>query len=190
MSEAPSNPELHPELHPELKERASRLTWLVLDVDGVLTDGSVQYGPGGEVFKAFHTADGLGLVLLRSVGFKVGLLTGRADDAVLARARELGLDELISGRSDKAPAFEDFLRRREARAEEVAYIGDDLTDLPVIAACGLSFAPANAVAEVKEHAHVVLDRAGGQAAVREAVEVILKARGEWDALVDRFLSAS
>lgn len=176
-----------PGLTPDIVRRAAGLRWLLLDVDGVLTDGSVQYGPDGEVFKSFHTADGLGLVLLRSAGFQVGLLTGRADGAVLARARELGLDELISGRSDKAPAFADFLRRREARAEEVAYVGDDLTDLPVILTCGLSFAPANAVDEVKRRAHVVLERSGGRAAVREAVELLLRARGEWDGLVQRFL---
>lgn len=171
----------------DLAARAREVTWLLLDVDGVLTDGRLLYGPDGSVLKPFNPKDGLGIKLAMQEGLKVGLLTGRKDAGVARRAEELGLDEVISGRSDKRPAFADFLDRNHLEARQVAYVGDDLTDLPVLARCGLGFAPADAVAEVKARAHRVLRQPGGRGAVREAVELLLRARGRWEDIIAAFL---
>jgi 3-deoxy-D-manno-octulosonate 8-phosphate phosphatase (KDO 8-P phosphatase) len=171
----------------ELARRAGRLEWLLLDADGVLTDGRLYYGGGGERLKVFHVRDGLGVRLAQRGGLKVGVLSGRASPALARRLAELGLDAVITGRSDKARAFAEFLDRHRAEPERVAYAGDDLLDLPVLARCGLSFAPADAVAEVRAAAHRVLAAPGGGGAVRELVELLLKARGAWAGLVDGLL---
>lgn len=158
--------------------RARRLRWLLLDVDGVLTDGRLWYGADGAVAKAFDVKDGLGIELARAAGLRVGLLTGRSDAATDARARELGMDLVLRGRGDKREAFAAFLAEQGVAAEEVAYVGDDLPDLPVLAQCGLGAAPADAVEAVRRAAAVVLTRRGGRGAVRELVELILLWRGE------------
>ncbi len=167
----------------ELARRAQRLAWLLLDVDGVLTDGRLTFGPDGGVSKSFHTKDGFGIGLARRAGLKVGTLSLRDDPALDHRAAELTLDAVVHGRRDKGDTFEQFLRRRRLRPEQVAYAGDDWPDLPVLARCGLSLAPADAAAEVAAQVDVVVAAAGGQGAVREMVELILKARGDWDGLV-------
>jgi 3-deoxy-D-manno-octulosonate 8-phosphate phosphatase (KDO 8-P phosphatase) len=148
-------------------------------VDGVLTDGRLFYGPEGAVTKVFDTKDGLGIELARAAGLKVGLLTGRADAATEARARELKLDAHYRGRGDKAAGFAAFLAEQGVAPEEVAYAGDDLPDLPVLSRCGLAAAPADAAPEVRAVADLVLACRGGHGAVRELVERILKARGDW-----------
>lgn len=176
----------HHRLDPgELAARAGELTWLLLDIDGTLTDGRLYYGPDGLVLKAFDTRDGLGVKMAQWAGLKVGALSGRADEAVERRTRELGFEAVMAGHHDKAAAFEDFLRRHGVGAEAVAYAGDDLQDLPVMRRCGLTFAPADADAAVREEAHVVLDAPGGRGVVRELVDLILRARGDWDRVVAR-----
>ncbi len=172
---------------PEFARRAARLEWLLLDVDGVLTDGRLWYGGGGERLKVFHVRDGLAVRLAQRGGLKVGALSGRASPALARRFAELGLDAVITGRSDKARAFAEFLDRHRADAARVAYAGDDLLDLPVLARCGLSFAPADAVAEVRAAADRVLAAPGGGGAVRELVELLLKARGAWPGLIEGLL---
>jgi 3-deoxy-D-manno-octulosonate 8-phosphate phosphatase (KDO 8-P phosphatase) len=172
----------------ELTERARGLTWLLFDVDGVFTDGRLVYGPEGEQWKMFDVRDGLGLKLAQKSGLKVGILSGRISEALRYRAGELGLDALIMDRSDKKPAFEEFIASKKITPDRVAYVGDDLLDLPVLLRCGLSFAPADAVAEVRERVHKVLLRSGGHGAVREMCEFVLKARGEWDHLIAPFLA--
>lgn len=167
----------------ELARRAAAIEWLVLDVDGVLTDGRLVYGPEGEALKVFHVRDGLALRMARRTGLKVGILSGRSSPPIAFRARELGVDELILGRSDKGVAFAEFLARQGTDPERVAYAGDDLPDLPVLRRAGLGFAPADAAAEVRAVAHVVLDAEGGRAAVRELIERLLRARGAWEAAV-------
>lgn len=163
-----------------LAERARRLSFLLLDVDGVLTDGRLIYGARGEELKAFDVKDGLGIGLLRRAGLQVGLLSGRKSAALKARAGELGVSFLRMRCDDKATAFAELLAERDLAAEHVAYAGDDLPDLPVIVACGLSFAPSDAVEEVRRRAHCVVRAAGGRGAVREIAEILLKARGQWD----------
>lgn len=160
-----------------LRRRARGLAWLLLDVDGVLTDGKLYYGPGDLLLKAFDTKDGLGLKLAREAGLSVGLLSGRADAATLERARELKLDDVRTGDDDKALGFARFLAEHRLDARAVAYAGDDLPDLPVLERCGLAVAPADAVEAVRAKADIVLSRGGGDGAVRELVELLLAARG-------------
>jgi 3-deoxy-D-manno-octulosonate 8-phosphate phosphatase (KDO 8-P phosphatase) len=171
----------------DLARRAQDLDWLLFDVDGVLTDGSLIYGPEGERWKVFNVRDGVGLKLAKEAGLKIGILSGRGNAALEARAREIGFDALIQNHHDKDAAFTAFLAEHGAAPERVAYAGDDLLDLPVIRRCGLSFAPADAVPEVRHRVHRVLKSAGGQGAVREMCELVLHARGHWDQLVAHLL---
>jgi len=154
----------------------------------VLTDGGLVYGAGGEEMKVFHVRDGLGMKLAQQAGLKVGILSGRPGKAVESRARELAVDCLILDRTDKAAAFAEFLVAQRTAPERVAYVGDDLIDIPVIRRCGLSFAPADAVPEVAERVDWRLLLPGGRGAVREMCEVILKARGEWEGILREFLA--
>jgi 3-deoxy-D-manno-octulosonate 8-phosphate phosphatase (KDO 8-P phosphatase) len=169
--------------HAQLVERARALEWLLLDVDGVLTDGRLIYGPDGEQWKVFDVRDGLGLRLLQQGGVKVGILSGRRNEALELRAHEIQLDALIMDRSDKAPAFAEFLAEHRTAPQRVAYMGDDLLDLPVMRLCGLSFAPADAVSEVRQRVDQVLERRGGHGVVRELCELLLRARGQWDEMI-------
>jgi len=170
-------------------ELARGLEWILLDVDGVLTEGTLVYGASGEQWKVFDVRDGLGLKLAQKAGLKVGLLSGRDNAALESRARELALDAVLLARADKGPAFAEFLAAQGTEPGRVAYMGDDLVDLPVIRRCGLSFAPADAVAEVRERVHRVLSLPGGRGAVREMCELLLRARGDWEGLVASFLEA-
>ena len=170
----------------EFAQRALELEWLLSDVDGVLTDGGLYYDRRGHQLLRFHAKDGLGLQLAQQAGLRVGLFSGRAAGALDRRATELGLDLCLSGITDKSAAFDDFLERQHTEATRVAFIGDDLPDLTVLGRCGLAFAPADAVVEVRAVAHRVLDGRGGHGAVREAVEAILRARGVWQQTFARF----
>jgi 3-deoxy-D-manno-octulosonate 8-phosphate phosphatase (KDO 8-P phosphatase) len=159
-----------------------------VDVDGVLTDGRLVYGPGGEEHKVFHVRDGLGLRLLQKSGVKVGIISGRESEALRVRSSDLGIDWLVMDRSDKGPAFAEFLAAQEVAAEQIAFIGDDLVDLPILLRCGLSFAPADAVPEIRERAHRVLQAKGGCGAARELCELLIRARGNWEKLTAPFFS--
>ncbi len=164
----------------ELARRAAEIDWLLADVDGVLTDGGLYYDRRGPALMRFHVRDGLGLQLARRAGLKVGLISGRASPALDRRAAELKLDEVISGTDDKAAALESFLGRHGTTPRRLAFIGDDLPDLVILGRCGLSFAPADAAPEVRTVVHRVLAAPGGRGAVREAVEIVLRARGVWE----------
>ena len=153
-----------------------RLRFLLFDVDGVLTDGRLYY-LGDEVAVAFDVKDGLAVKRAREAGLAVGFLSARESAAVARRALDLGLDEVLLGRRDKAAAFADLLERRGLQASEVAYVGDDLVDLPVLRAAGLSAAPADAVQEVRDNVDLVLDAQGGRGAARELVDRIVDALG-------------
>jgi len=165
-----------------LAARCRALRLVLTDVDGVLTDGTILLLDGGEA-KAFHIRDGLGIVLARKAGLKVGLLSGRASAAVAARAAELQLDVVRQGIGDKRAAFDEILREHGLKAHQVAYMGDDLNDLGVLLEAGLSAAPADAPFEVRAQAFMVTDAPGGRGCFREFLEAILKARGEWEALL-------
>lgn len=164
---------------PPFKARARAIRVLILDVDGVLTDGRLVYGPAGEELKLFHVQDGLAIVEAQRAGLVVAVISGRASPAVSRRMADLGVLEVHQGSDDKQTILDALLRRRGVGPGEAAYMADDLPDLPLLRRVGLALAPANAAAEVKRVAHWVGRRAGGEGAVREAVEAILKARGTW-----------
>lgn len=159
--------------------RASRIRLLVLDVDGVLTDGGLFYGASGEETKRFHVHDGLALVAARKAGLQIAVLSSRASAAVTRRMTELGVSEVHQGVGDKADALAVLCERLGIPTSAVAMMGDDLPDLAAMGRVGLALAPANAVAEVKRAAQWVARRRGGDGAVREAVEMLLKARRAW-----------
>lgn len=158
-------------------DRARAVRLALLDVDGVLTDGRLYYGPAGEVLKAFHILDGHGLKMLAESGVATGLLSGRASEAAAARARELGIAHVILGAGDKLAHFERLRARLGLEAAQCAFVGDDLPDLPVLERCGLAVAVANAVPEVKAIAHLVTRARGGDGAVREFCEFVMRAQG-------------
>ena len=167
----------------QLEQRARRLKLLLLDVDGVLTDGRIVLSGAGDEAKAFSIRDGSGIVWAQRTGLTVGLLTGRPSVATTRRAAELGIELVAQGDPGKGEAFELILKNRGLLDAEVAYMGDDLIDLPVLRRAAISAAPADAADEVKTAVHWVSRYNGGQGAVREFVELLLKSRGRWDALV-------
>lgn len=163
--------------------RARKIRVLLMDVDGVLTAGQVYLMPladGTAVeMKAFHSQDGAGLKLARDAGLRTGVISGRQSAAMTQRAEEVGMEFVFQGRGEKMGAYEEILRMAGVRDSEVAYIGDDLPDLPILQRAGLAIAVANAVEEVRRAAHHVTRRSGGDGGVREAIEGILKAQGKW-----------
>jgi 3-deoxy-D-manno-octulosonate 8-phosphate phosphatase (KDO 8-P phosphatase) len=167
-----------------LGERCRKIEMLVLDVDGVLTDGSIIYGDDGTELKAFHVRDGSGLKIWLASGKKACLLTGRSSPILTRRAAELGLTAVVQGSHDKLPAFRELLVQHNVRAEQTAYAGDDVPDLPVLAACGLALAPADACPEARALAHYVTQLPGGRGAVREVIEWLLRAQGRWSEAID------
>jgi 3-deoxy-D-manno-octulosonate 8-phosphate phosphatase (KDO 8-P phosphatase) len=171
----------------ELQQRAARIKLLLMDCDGVLTDGHIWILKNGEDQKAFHTRDGLGIDLLHRAGLKSGIISGRISSALERRAQSLRVSYLWQGRDDKREAFADTLAQAQVTGDEVAFVGDDLTDLPLMAQSGLAVAVADAVAEVRARAHYVTAATGGNGAIREVVELILKAQGRWDDLVKTYL---
>ena len=170
----------------EVQKRAARIKLLLMDCDGVLTDGRVWLFENGEEQKGFHTRDGLGLELLHRAGLRSGIISGRTSAAVEKRAQGLGMSFVIQGCEDKQKAFTDILDHALVDALEVAYIGDDLNDIPLMLQSGLGVAVADAAPEARKHAHYITSVAGGFGAVREVVELILKSQGRWDELVARY----
>ena len=171
----------------EVQNRAARIKLLLMDCDGVLTDGRVWLFENGEEQKGFHTRDGLGLELLHRAGLRSGIISGRTSTAVQKRAQGLGMSFVIQGCEDKQKAFTEILDHALVDALEVAYIGDDLNDIPLMRQSGLGVAVADAAPEAREHAHYITSAAGGFGAVREVVELILKSQGRWDELVARYI---
>jgi len=155
-------------------------------VDGVLTDGRVVYDGGGRELKFFHIRDGHGIKLLQRAGLRVGILSGRRSSAVRLRAKELGIDLLLQKALDKAKVLEAILREKKIRAEQVCFVGDDLVDLPVFGRIGLAVAVADSVEDVRARAHYITHHPGGQGAVREVCEMILKAQGKWKRVTQKY----
>jgi 3-deoxy-D-manno-octulosonate 8-phosphate phosphatase (KDO 8-P phosphatase) len=173
-----------------LAERCRALKLVLTDVDGVLTDGTVLLLPDGREAKSFHIRDGLGIVLAHRVGLRTGILSGRRSEAVVRRAAELGMSILLQGIDDKAAAFRDLLQSEQLEPHEVAYMGDDVSDLPVMIEAGLSGAPADAAIEVRNQAYMITTAPGGKGCLREFIEAILRARGDWDPLVESMTAAA
>jgi len=166
-----------------LAARCRGLALLLADVDGVMTDGTLLLLPDGSEAKSFHVRDGLAVVLAHRCGLRTGVLSGRSSPVVARRAAELGMAVVRQGIGDKAEALREVLRQEQLRPEQVAYIGDDVNDLPVFAEVGLSAAPADAPLEVRLAALMVTEARGGRGCLREFVEAILRARGQWEAAI-------
>ena len=159
-----------------LLRRARRVRLLCVDVDGVLTDAGMYYGPDGEVLKKFNTRDGMGLARVREAGVAVAIISGEDSAIVHARATKLKIDDVYVGAADKRTALDDLRGRHGLTYEEIAFIGDDLNDLPALECVGLACAVADAAAPVRRLAHLVTTRAGGNGAVRELCELLIAAR--------------
>ncbi|MGI6262972.1 MAG: KdsC family phosphatase [Succiniclasticum sp.] len=174
----------------DLAAAAAAVRLVAMDVDGTLTDGGINIGNEGECYKRFHCRDGLAISASVRHGLPVALITGRDSRIVRLRASELHLpaEDVLTGVSDKGTALRELLTRYGITAKQVAYLGDDLNDLPVLTQVGLAACPADAVADVRSRCHVVLPHAGGQGAARDLLEFILKAKGQWEALVQEYIN--
>ncbi len=172
----------------EICDKLRDIKIIILDVDGVMTDGSIWLGAHEEL-KRFHVRDGAGIKYLLRSGINVAFVTGRTSEAVARRARELGISECLQGCHQKLPVFQELLQRLAIPPSEAACMGDDLMDIPLMRHCGVAIAPADAVPEARNQAHIVTTAGGGHGAVREAAEIILKARGDWDGIVERYFEA-
>jgi 3-deoxy-D-manno-octulosonate 8-phosphate phosphatase (KDO 8-P phosphatase) len=168
---------------PELALRAAKIELLLLDVDGVLTDGSIVYAADGVEIKRFHVRDGSGLKLWHDQGKRSAIISGRRSPAVDSRAAELGIAPVLQGQSNKLEAMSRLLAEMGLRAEVVCAIGDDLPDLPVLRRAGIAIAVADACREVQVAADYTTSLPGGRGAVREAIEWLLKLQGSWDGIV-------
>jgi len=171
----------------ELNATARRIRLLALDVDGVLTDGRIHYTGEGEEMKSFSILDGLGIKLVRRCGIQVAIITARRSGAVERRARELGIDHCVQGREDKLEALRELLGSTGLTLAETAYMGDDLPDLRAILAVGLGMTVANASSEVARRAAWQSRARGGDGAVREACEMLLRARDQWSEALAPYL---
>jgi 3-deoxy-D-manno-octulosonate 8-phosphate phosphatase (KDO 8-P phosphatase) len=167
-------------------ERWAKIKLLALDVDGVLTDGSLTFDEDGKLLQTFHVRDGFGLVAARRCGLIVAWISGRASKVAERRFRELDLQHCLLACADKAAALADLQHKYGLTAEECCFVGDDLPDLPAFAMCGMNVAVADASAEVLERADYVTGAPGGRGAVREVIEIILEAQGKWMGLLDQF----
>jgi len=178
-----------PKISPALKKRASRIKVLLMDVDGTMTDGSVTLlsqsdGTALEI-KTFDAHDGQGLTLAHTAGLRTGCITGRESAALLRRAREMKMEFVYMKQPLKMPAYEDILRKAEASDHEIAFVGDDLPDIPLLRRAGLAIAVGDAVPEVKAVAHYATKALAGHGAIREAVELILRSKGTWEEMIDQ-----
>ena len=170
-----------------IERRASHIKLLLMDCDGVLTDGRLWLTDDGDEQKSFNTHDGLGLSLLHRAGLKSGIITGRSSRAVARRAQELGVEFVCQGNPDKTAAFEQLLQQAGVDENEVAFVGDDLPDIPIMNRAELAVAVADAVEETRSVAHYVTRAKGGRGAVREVIEIILKSQRRWQDLVEDYL---
>ena len=164
------------EVGPEIQRRARGVRLMIFDVDGVLTDGTLWYGPRGEELKAFSAHDGHGLKLLAAAGVALALLSGRRSKAVALRARELGIREVHQGVERKLPTFEKIMKKHRVSAEQTGFMGDELVDLPVLERCGFACAPREAPEAVRARAHYVAEAPAGRGAVREVCDLLVRAR--------------
>ncbi len=175
-------------MHVDLEEKLKRIKALMLDVDGVMTDGGIIYSDAGEEIKAFNVRDGLGVRLLTGAGLAVGVVTGRRSGALDRRCRELGIAHLYDGADDKAGVLDRITADTGARPEEIAFAGDDLPDLPLMRRVGLAVAVADAHEVVRKNADLTTRAIGGGGAVREICETILAAQGKWDDCLKAWLT--
>lgn len=170
----------------EIRERAARIKLLLLDCDGVLTDGRITLLPNGDEQKTFNVRDGHGLVLLHRAGLRSGIISGRSSSLVERRAKELGIEFVRQGTWNKLEDFEEVLTEAKVSLEQTAFVGDDVTDVPLMLRVGFAVAVADAVPETKHVAHFTTQSKGGAGAVREVTDLILQAQGKWEDLMKRY----
>ena len=175
------------DLSAKVMEAAGQVRMVLVDVDGVLTDGCIQIGPNGEESRSFHARDGMGVRLGQQGGLVFGIISGRSCEAVTRRSSELDFTEVHQGIRDKAQCFEGILARSELSEEAVCFVGDDLVDVPIMRRVGFAAAPGDAAPEVRQAAHFVTASAGGRGALREVVDLLLRASGNWERVTNRFL---
>ena len=166
----------------------NQIKLIVLDVDGVLTDGKLYIGSDGEEYKSFHTQDGMGISLARYTGIKFAIITGRKSMSVSKRAEELKIDFVYQGISEKIKVLEEIREKTGVQLNEICYVGDDINDLPILKTVGFPAAPNNAVPLVKKAVRFIASSNGGEGAVREIIEEILKSKGNYDQLIEDFLA--
>ncbi len=171
----------------EVRRRAAHIKLLLMDCDGVLTDGRIELLENGDEIKTFHTRDGHGIVLMHRAGLETGIISGRSSTLVERRARELGMKHVRQGTWDKIKDYEELITEAGFAEAEIAFIGDDVTDIPLMQRAGFAIAVADAVPETHAAAHFVTKLPGGFGAVREVCELILKAQGHWDDLMKRYI---
>ncbi len=171
----------------DILEKAAQIKLVIFDVDGVLTTGALFYGDDGQEYKAFHSRDGHGMKMLQNSGVEVGIITGRTSKVVEHRMENLGIQHVYQGKLEKLPAFEELLEKLGLNPDEVAYVGDDVVDLPILTRVGLAIAVADAHELVKQHAHWQTPHGGGQGAARDVCELIMEARGTLQTELQRYL---
>lgn len=171
----------------DILERASRIRLAIFDVDGVLTDGSLFIGDDGQEYKAFNSRDGHGMTMLRQTGVTLAIITGRSSEVVRIRMTSLGINHLYQGIQDKLMAYEELKQSLKLTDEAIAYVGDDVVDLPVLRRAGLAVAVADAHPLVQRHAHWRTASPGGRGAARDLCELLMEAQGTLDAMMARYL---
>jgi len=174
----------------DILEKASRIKLVIFDVDGVLTDGSLFLSDDGQEYKAFNSKDGFGMRLLQDAGIDIAIITGRESTLVKLRMEELGITQVMQGRREKGPALDEMMEKTGLTIEQIAYVGDDVVDLPIMSRVGLSIAVQDARPIVKKHAHWITESVGGRGAGRDVCELILEAHGKWDDIINKYLGRS
>lgn len=173
-------------MNQSIENKLKKIKLLLLDVDGVLTDGGIIYDDNNVEIKMFNVKDGLGLRLLMDSGIRVGIVTGRVSSSLKHRCKNLGITTIFDGIHDKAEALEKIVNQIGTNAEEIAFVGDDLPDIPIMNRVGLSVAVADAHENVRKNADMVTSAKGGRGAVREICEAILKADGKWEKIINKY----
>ena len=171
----------------DIREKAAEIRLIVFDVDGVLTDGSLYIGDDGQEYKAFNSKDGHGMVMLRQSGVEIAIITGRSSEVVRIRMDSLGITHVYQGRREKLPAYEELKQITGYGDLQIAYVGDDVVDLPVMSRVGLAIAVQDAHALTKQHAHWVTPSGGGRGAAREVCELIMEAQGSLQPALRQYL---
>jgi len=174
----------------DIQQKAHAIKMVIFDVDGVLTDGSLFIGDDGQEYKAFNSRDGLGIKILQKSGVAAGIITGRTSKVVLHRIKDLGIEHVYQGQLDKIIAYNDLLKTVGITAENVAYVGDDIVDLPVMVKVGLAIATQDAHPLVKQHAHWITPSVGGRGAGRDVCEFIMQAQGTLQTVFDNCLEGN
>lgn len=172
----------------DILAKAAQIKLLIFDVDGVLTDGRLFFGDDGQEYKAFHSRDGHGMKMLQASGVEIGIITGRTSKVVEHRMANLGIQHVYQGKHEKLPAFEELINKLDLKPGQVAYMGDDVVDLPIMLRVGLAVATNDAHPLVRKHAHWQSSQNGGQGAARDLCELIMQAQGTLDAAMQPYLN--